>query len=219
MVDETDLISHNGVSWKLIQAFAVIAENDVGAEDRLRADVYRLLAVLLRAAPDQANLEMLASMRGDSTALGKAVGQLAELASKSSPDSIDMEYHALFIGVEEGEVSPYGSSYMDDFLHESPLERLRSDMSRAGIGMRDDVDEPEDHIAALCEMMAGMILGDFTRPTSLEEQKAFFKAHISAWAGSFFNDLQMARSSVFYIGVGAIGAAFMAIEEAAFEMV
>ncbi|HFC05629.1 MAG TPA: molecular chaperone TorD [Rhizobiales bacterium] len=162
---------------------------------------------------------MLATMRGDDTPLGQAVGQLAVLAAKSSPDSVDAEYHTLFIGVDEGEVHPYGSRYMEDFLHESPLERLRSDMTRAGIGMRSDVGEPEDHIAALCEMMAGMILGDFSAPASLEEQRSFFKAHISAWAGTFFNDLQMARSSVFYTGVGAIGAAFMDIEEAAFDMV
>ncbi len=195
------------------------AENDVGSEDRLRADVYRLLAMLLRAAPDQGNLDMLATMRGDQTPLGKAVGRLALLASKSSPDGIDIEYHALFIGVEEGEVQPYGSRYMEDFLHESPLERLRFDMSRAGIGMREDVGEPEDHIAALCEMMAGMILGDFSTPSPLEEQRSFFKVHISTWAGTFFHDLQIARSSVFYTGVGGIGAAFIDIEEAAFEMV
>ncbi len=111
----------------------MVVENEVGPEDRLRADVYRLLAMLLRAAPDQANLDMLATMRGDETPLGKAVGQLALLASKSSPDSIDVEYRALFIGIDKAEISPYGSSYMKDFLHESPLERLRSDMSRAGI--------------------------------------------------------------------------------------
>jgi len=193
-------------------------ENDISPEDRLRADVYRLLAVLLRTAPDQANLDMLATMRGDETPLGKAVGRMAVLASKSSPASVDLEYHALFIGVHEGEVQPYGSHYMKNFLHETPLERLRSDMSRAGIGMREDVREPEDHIAALCEMMAGMILGDFSMPVSLEEQRSFFKAHISAWAVQFFTDLQMARSSVFYTGVGGIGAAFIDIEEAAFEM-
>jgi TorA maturation chaperone TorD len=197
----------------------VLSDTEISSEDVLRADVYRLLAVLLRAAPDQANLDMLATMRGDQTPLGQAVGRLATLASKSSRGSIDLEYHALFIGVEEGEVHPYGSYYMKDFLHESPLDRLRSDMSRVGIGMRDSVSEPEDHIAALCEMMAGMILGDFTRPVSLPEQKIFFKTHISAWAGQFFKDLQIARSSVFYTGVGGIGAAFIDIEEAAFDMV
>jgi len=194
-------------------------ERGISPEDRLRADVYRLLAVLLRSAPDQANLNMLAAMHGDDTPLGKAVGRMALLASKSSPASIDLEYHALFIGTGDGEVQPYGSVYMKDFLHESPLERLRSDMSRAGIRMRKNVVEPEDHIAALCEMMAGMILGDFSQPASLEEQRSFFKAHISAWAVKFFTDLQIARSSVFYTGVGGIGAAFIDIEEAAFEMV
>ena len=197
----------------------MIDKFEVGPEDRLRADVYRLLATLLRAAPDQPNLDMLATMRGDETPLGQAVGRLSLLASKSSPDSVDIEYHKLFIGVEEGEVHPYGSRYMDDFLHESPLERLRSDMSRAGIGMREEVSEPEDHIAALCEMMAGMILGDFSTPVPLEEQRSFFKAHISAWAVTFFKDLQIARSSIFYTGVGGIGVAFIHIEEAAFEMV
>lgn len=199
--------------------YAVESEQDVSHEDRLRADVYRLLAVLLRGAPDQVNLDMLAKMRGDDTPLGQAVAQLATLAAKSTPDSVDVEYHKLFIGLEEGEVHPYGSRYMEHFLHESPLERLRSDMSRAGIGMRENVDEPEDHIAALCEMMAGMILGDFSKPVPLEDQRTFFKSHIAMWARTFFRDLQMARSSVFYTGVGAIGTAFMEIEEAAFEMV
>ena len=196
-----------------------MAKDNISSEDLLRADVYRLLAVLLRTAPDQTNLDMLATMRGDDTALGKAVAAMALLASKSSPASVDLEYHAVFIGVDEGEVQPYGSYYMKSFLHENPLDRLRSDMSRAGISMRKNVSEPEDHIAALCEMMAGMILGDFSKPVSLEEQRSFFKSHISAWAATFFTDLQMARSSVFYTGVGGIGAAFVDIEEAAFNMV
>lgn len=185
----------------------------------LRADVYRLLAVLLRSPPDQDNLNMLAAMRGDETPLGRAVGQLANIASLSTPASVDMEYHTLFIGIDGGELKPYGSEYMANFLHESPLERLRSDMSRAGIGMRADIDEQEDHIAALCEMMAGMILGDFSSPVSLSEQKIFYKAHIAGWADRFFTDLQIAKHSVFYVGVGGVGRAFIEIEDAAFEMI
>lgn len=195
-----------------------MSEDFISQEDLLRADVYRLLAVLLRAPPDQSNLNMLAAMRGDETPLGRAIGQLATIAARSTPASVDLEYHTLFIGVDGGEIRPYGSDYLGNFLHETPLERLRSDMSRAGIGMRADVDEQEDHIAALCEMMAGMILGDFSAPVSLAEQKVFYNAHIAGWAGRFFSDLQMARSSVFYVGVGGIGAAFMQIEAAAFDM-
>ncbi len=194
-------------------------QSDVSVEDVLRADVYRLLAVLLRAAPDEENLAMLATMRGDETVLGRAVGSLAMLAKKTTSAEIDIEYHALFIGTDAGELEPYGSAYLKGPTYKQSLSQLRDDMNRVGIGMRGDVDEPEDHIAALCEMMAGMILGDFIQPVSLEEQKEFFFTHIAGWAKDFFNDLQRARHSVFYTGVGAIGAAFMDIEASAFEMI
>ncbi len=193
-------------------------QTEVSLEDVLRADVYRLLAVLLRAGPDEENLSMLATMHGDETVLGKAVASLAMLAQKSTPSQIDIEYHALFIGIDAGELEPYGSAYLNVTPHQSTLDQLRDDMSRVGIDMRTDVEEPEDHIAALCEMMAGMILGDFAVSVSLEEQKDFFSTHIQCWAKTFFTDLQMARHSVFYTGVGAIGIAFMDIEAAAFEM-
>jgi len=197
----------------------VQTENEISQGDVLRADVYRLMAVLLRAAPEQATLDMLASMRGDETPLGKAVAQMAMLASKTTGSSVDVEYHTLFIGVDGGEISPYGSNWIKDFMHENMLEHLRSDMERAGIGMRTSITEAEDHIAALCEMMAGMILGDFSHPVSLIEQRSFFKAHLSPWARTFFTQLSTARSSVFYVGVAGIGTAFIDIEEAAFEMV
>ena len=191
---------------------------EVSLEDVLRADVYRLLAVLLRAGPDDENLSMLATMRGDETELGKAVASLALLAQKTTPAEIDIEYHELFIGTDAGELEPYRSAYLHGSAYSKNLNQLRDDMSRVGIGMRNDVQEPEDHIAALCEMMAGMILGDFSHPVPLEEQKEFFGAHIEDWAKIFFTDLQMARHSVFYTGVGAIGCAFMDIETSAFEM-
>ena len=184
----------------------------------MRANVYLLLASLLREPPNQDRLDMLAAMQGDTTPLGRAVGNLASLAGKSAPGAINLEYHALFIGTGGGELQPYGSHYMSGFLHENPIERLRLDMSRAGIGMRKDVDVPEDHIAALCEMMAGMILGDFSEAATLDEQRDFFRAHLSAWAARFFRDLQTARSSVFYSAVGGLGIAFMDIEDAAFAM-
>ncbi len=78
--------------------------------------------------------------------------------------------------------------------------------------------EPEDHIAALMDMMAGLISGEFGEPASLEEQKRFFEAHIASWASHFFADLEGAKSSVLYAALGTIGRHFMAIEETAFSM-
>ena len=68
-----------------------------------------------------------------------------------------------------------------------------------------------------CEMMAGLIEGDFG-DGSLEGQKEFFNKHLSAWIRHFFTDLESAKSSVFYDALGSVGKAFMEIEEAAFEM-
>jgi TorA maturation chaperone TorD len=76
-------------------------------------------------------------------------------------EDVAREYQNLFIGVGRGELVPYGSYYITGFLNEKPLARLRNDMDRLGIARRDNVSESEDHIAALCEMMSGLILGDF----------------------------------------------------------
>ncbi len=92
-------------------------------------------------------------------------------------------------------------------------------MARHGIALAPELSQAEDHIAALCEIMAGLILGVGDEPTPLDEQKAFFAAHIATWAKHFFTDLEAARSSVFYAAVGKVGAVFMDIEEAAFGMI
>ena len=191
----------------------------ISEEDVLRANVYRLLAHALRAGPARADLDAYAAMSGDDTPIGQAVGALARVSANVSPEDVAREYQNLFIGVGRGELVPYGSYYITGFLNEKPLARLRNDMTRLGIARRDNVSESEDHIAALCEMMSGLILGDFDGAGDLGEQKAFFQAHMAPWAKAFFTDLEGARSSVFYACIGRLGAAFMDVETQAFEMV
>ena len=81
-----------------------------------------------------------------------------------------------------------------------------------------NVFEPEDNIASLMEMMAGMIVGRFGVVAPLEDQKAFFNKHIAPWAGHFFSDLEGAKNSVLYASVGSVGKAFIEIEREAFRM-
>jgi TorA maturation chaperone TorD len=80
------------------------------------------------------------------------------------------------------------------------------------------VREPEDHIAALLDVMVGMILGTFGRPATLKDQKAFFDEHIASWAPYFFKDLEEAKAAKLYAGVGSVGRQFLEIEKAAFSM-
>ena len=192
---------------------------DITEEDRLRAQMYRLLAGLLMRQPDRATLDRIAGLGGDdSSPLGRTLGALGRVAATAEPAVIDDEFHDLFVGVGRGELMPYGSYYLTGFVYEKPLARLREDMARLGIARAENVREPEDNIASLCEMMAGLIEGAFGAPADLATQRKFFDAHIGPWAGQFFADLEAAKSARFYMPVGSVGRIFMEIEATAFEM-
>lgn len=193
-------------------------KHTVAEEDRLRANIYSLLARLLARAPDRATLDMVAGLDGDDSEMGRAVGALATAARGLTPEAVDDEYHALFFGMLGSELNPYVSYYLTGLLHEKPLAKLRIDMGKLGIARADDLTEPEDHIAALCEMMCGLISGTFGEPVDLAEQQRFFDTHIAPWAQHFFEDLERAQSAAFYMPVGTVGKLFMEIESQAFLM-
>ncbi len=190
----------------------------VDQEDQLRAELYALLAGLFRAPPGAGQLARLGRMSGDESPLGTALGELAEAARAASPEAVDEEFFELFIGVGRGELLPYASYYMTGFLNERPLAKLRYDMAELGIARADGVHETEDHIAALCEMMAGLIVGAFGEPAGLAAQRRLFDRHIAPWATRFFEDLEAAAPAAFYAPVAKVGKLFMRIEAQGFEM-
>ncbi len=187
-------------------------------EDRYRAQFYRLLSRLLVRAPDEEFLAQLRGLQGDGTEIGLALGALVAAAQSATPDSVADEYQDLFIGVGRGELVPFASYYLTGFLNEKPLARLRQEMAQYGVERAESISEPEDHIASVCDMMAGFILGDFGTPMLLRQQSQFFDRHIRTWAVRFFEDLAAAKTATFYKPVGALGRAFMEIEATAFQM-
>ena len=184
----------------------------IDEEQRYRASAYSLLAGLFRSPPDQAILDQLSGL-GDSDETGDdlmlAMSTLALSAQRHKPDTIEEEFYQLFIGLGKGEVVPYGCWYLTGFLMEKPLSHLRDDLNRLGYQRSDDIVEPEDHIAALCEVMSIMI----TDAVDLDVQRQFFETHMLSWIESFFNDLGEADSSVFYKAVARFGAAYSALEK------
>lgn len=197
---------------------SMAAQAEISDEDRLRAGWYALLAQLLSREPSEQLLQTLRGLEGDDSELGKGIRALAAAARGTTVESAGREFFDLFIGIGQGELLPYASYYLTGFLNEKPLARLRADMARLRIARADEVKEPEDHIAALCEMMSGLITGSFGAPADLAEQRRFFDTHIGCWAPRFFEDLQGAQSAVLYMPVGTIGRLFMAIEVQAFDM-
>ena len=191
---------------------------DVSPEDRIRADMYNFLGLVLARPADEILLEQMSQLSGDQSELGKAVETLKRVSKVSKPNSVEIEFNKLFIGVGRGELLPYASYYLTGFLNEKPLAALRRDMVKLGLSRASNVYEPEDNIASLMEMMAALIVGRFGSPISLAKQLKFFDKHIRPWAGLFFTDLEAAEFSILYASVGSVGRLFMEIEVEAFRM-
>ena len=188
-------------------------------EDRLRADTYRVLGRLLASPPDAEMLGLLADspVSDADNLLAVAWRMLALSAGRATPAEVADEYQTLFIGLGRGELVPFGSWYLTGFLMEQPLARLRSDMQKLGFEREEGVAEPEDHAAALCEIMA--LLAEEVGPGGLEVQAAFFETHIGPWMTRFFRDMQQATSASFYRAVGQLGEQFIDTDQQYLDMV
>ena len=196
-------------------------EAAVCAEDRARAGLYGLLAALLRDVPSEG---LLAQVCGLDAAAGRdgfalAWEGLRLAAGEVSPGEADDEYHRLFIGLGRGELVPYGSWYQTGFLMELPLGALRRDLAALGFQREPGVHEPEDHVAALCEVMAQLALDpDIAPKIALERQRDFYRAHLAPWIGRFCRDLGSVPGAPLYGAVGRLAAVFFELEGRYLEM-
>jgi TorA maturation chaperone TorD len=188
----------------------------VDETDAARAREYALLSILLRRAPESNLLAKIATLGGDSSSLGLAHTALAAAAMETNVSRVEREFFELFVGIGRGELVPYGSYYLTGFLNERPLARLRDDLARLGIERIENDAEPEDHAAALCELMAGLAGGHFGAPGGAD--RGPFEKHLAPWIGRFFADLEQANAADFYRRVGTVGRTFITIESEAFAL-
>jgi TorA maturation chaperone TorD len=194
------------------QGTAAQFAESLSPEHQYRIGAYSMLAELLRQPPQQPILNRVTGLadaveKKDDFAV--AMSMLGLAARTATVNELDDEFHALFIGLGRGELVPYGSWYLTGFLMEKPLGVLRGDLAKLGFARSEGTCEPEDHVAALCEVMAMLI----DEGRSLDQQKVFFEAHVAPWLGQFFTDLSVARSAVFYRAVARFGLAFFAFEK------
>lgn len=191
----------------------------IDEEDRLRADLYNYLGLMLSGPPDEMLLAQTAGLSGDDgTDLGRAFAALAARAAETTPKEAEREFNALFIGLGRGELLPYASYYLTGFLNEKPLATLRQDLRARGVARAPNVYEPEDNIATLMEVMGGLIVGRFGAPASLSSQRTFFNRHVGPWAGHFFADLEKAKTAKLYVPLATAARAFIEVEREAFRM-
>lgn len=118
---------------------------------------------------------------------------------------------------------------------DTALVDLRKDLRRLGIQRHTDQHDPEDHLGALCEAMAMLLLDEVTATASASPSfhhdasshltsshvtsshapqhhaAHFFQRHIAPWAPRCLHDLSQVDSA-FYAALGNLGQAFLALE-------
>lgn len=196
--------------------FHISSDRVVDEIDRARAREYALLAILLSRSPDSEMMERLALLRGDASPLGAAHADLAEAAARADEASAAREYFDLFAGLGQGALLPYASHYLTGSLYGRPLARLRETFRHLGIERDGGHSEPEDHVATLCEIMAGLIGGDLAVAAGADRE--FFEKHLARWIRRFFVDLENVKSADFYARVGALGRTVIDVETEAFAL-
>jgi TorA maturation chaperone TorD len=177
-----------------------------------RSTAYSVLATLLSGPPTEAMLHELASLAGfgttsDTGPLDEAWVRLGSAALAVDPQAVADEYHALFIGLTQGELIPYASWYRRGALMDRPLVRVRRDLAGLGLAREAGVREPEDHAATLCAAMQELL-------AEHEDAAAgkFYLEHVGPWLGALFADMERARSADFYRAVADFGNSLTAVE-------
>lgn len=196
--------------------------------EQLRADLYALMARLLLAPPDDDLLISIAHASAldggatgdeDATPLARAWDALRG-AAHGDGDVIRRAFADLFESAGQPLLNPYASLYLSGHLMETPLAALRADLAQLGLRRREGVGEPEDHLGALCEVMRVLITGAPPQlpQRSTTQQKAFFEAHLSPWAGACLDDIAQADTSGFYAALAGFMSAFLDLEARAFDL-
>ncbi|MEF1199926.1 molecular chaperone [Vibrio owensii] len=183
-------------------------------EQTLRTEIYLVLSALFRSAPSEEMIEFLTSLEVEpsESAMQKAWLALQQAAKDSNREALEDEYQDLFIGIGRGEVMPFGSWHMTGAMMEKPLAEIRHDLELLGFERDENVKEPEDHIAALCEVMS-MLTGE-----EEDLQQAVFNKHIAPWFSSFTQQLENAESANFYKPAAQLCEAFLTLEQVRFSV-
>ncbi len=187
-------------------------------EEVARANFYGLLARLFYAPPDAALLEAIAGAEqpeGEDEGIGAAWQALARAADGADEEAVRDEYDTIFVGTGKAPVTLYTCAYSMKYSNEAPLVDLRAELTALGLARRESVSEPEDHMAALCDVMRHLIA---EQKRDLHEQRRFFERWIAPTAGPLCDAIKKHPGTAFYKPVGQFANAFFRLEQSAFEM-
>jgi len=187
-------------------------------EDQARANFYALLSRLFYGPPDAGLLAALGSadaLQAEDEALAKAWSELCAAAAAADAETLRDEFETTFVGTGKAPVTLYASAYSIKYSNETPLAHLRSELATLGLARRNDAGEPEDHIAALCDVMRHLIA---QQQAELTTQKQFFDRWIRPSFEPLCAAIERSQLGSFHKAAGRLAKTFFSLEQSAFEM-
>jgi len=189
-------------------------------EDRARAEIYALLARLFYAPPDAKLLQAIVGAdqlvaEESVTPLALAWRDLKLACARSSEQAAREEYESAFVGTGKAEVTLYLGAYVPGSVAGPFLVGLKQFLASHRLARRESVNEPEDHIAAVLEVMRHFIAEE---RTSVEAQKAFFVEYVWTGATALCEAIEAAPEPRLYKDVARLTHSFLDLEHAAFEI-
>jgi TorA maturation chaperone TorD len=184
-------------------------------EEAARANIYGLLARLFYSPPDAALLRAIAAAdaEADEGDIAVAWQGLALAAAEADPEKVTEEYETVFVGTGKAPITLYASAYLIRYSNEAPLAELRGQLDTLGLSRRSNVHEPEDHIAALCEVMRHLV-----SERELTEQKQFFERWIWPTVQPLCAAISKSEKTEFYKAPADLLLKLCTVEHMAFEM-
>jgi TorA maturation chaperone TorD len=174
-------------------------------------------------APDRALLDAIAGsgdLFGDGGCgpLVEAWQALAGAAATADPVAVKAEFDSTFVGVGKAAITLYCSFYLSEAGRERVVVALRDELRDLGLARTGHSHEPEDHLAALCEVMRHLVRGG-SEQYALEYQKAFFLRYIRDAYTQLTDAILSAPETQFYKHLARLTRAFFDVESESFQMV
>lgn len=204
------------------EAIPVDFRPHVAPEDQARADFYALLGRLWYAGPDADLLAAIAHAHdvvgeGEQIALAQSWRELRAAAATAESSAVCAEHDTLFVGTGKAPITLYVSHYLVDAGKERVLVALRDELFTLGLTRAGETNEPEDHLAALCEVMRHLIAAG-SSDAALQRQRKFFTRYIGRAYNGLVEQVFISDSARFYRAVARFTKAFLDIETATLEM-
>ncbi|HZY18273.1 MAG TPA: molecular chaperone TorD family protein [Ramlibacter sp.] len=187
---------------------------DPDPDDQARAGVYSLLARLLLDADERAAdwLAAQAPLSGGSDSAVEAAWSRLVVAARSQRAGLARAHAAMFVALGTPDINPYASYYVDGSLMNVSLAQVRRDLVALGLHRAERSRELEDHLGALCDAMAQLIVGG-APPAA---QARFLERHIAGWSFRCLREIAAHPSAGLYGPLADFAAAFLASEQDAF---